>query len=139
MKRLAILPLLSLVLAGCGGPPAPDVMPDGAETGLASYSAGKFHGRRTANGEIYDEAAMTAAHRTLPFGTVVQVTHLDNGRTVKVRINDRGPWKKGRVIDLSRAAAAELGMLRQGLARVRIDLRPDPGANPQSNSRTGGG
>jgi rare lipoprotein A len=99
------------------------VAPGLPETGIASYYTSTFHGRLTASGERYDENALTAAHRTLPFGTRVRVTRVDTLRSVEVRINDRGPWKDGRVIDLSRAAADSLGMIRVGLARVRIEVR----------------
>ncbi len=99
----------------------------GAEEGLASWYAGKFQGRRTASGEIFDTNQMTAAHKTLPFGTRVRVRNLDNGREVVVRINDRGPFVEGRVIDLSRAAAEAIEMTGSGLARVRVEIveRPD--------------
>jgi len=90
--------------------------------GLASYYARKFHGRRTASGERYDMHAMTAAHPKLKFGSKVEVTNLKNGRKVKVRINDRGPFVKGRIIDLSYAAAKSIGMLSQGVAKVRISV-----------------
>ena len=90
--------------------------------GVASYYGRRFHGRRTANGERFDMHAMTAAHKTLPFGSRVRVTNPSNGRSVVVRINDRGPFARGRVIDLSRAAAEEIGMIRRGHARVEIDL-----------------
>lgn len=91
-------------------------------TGLASYYGRKFHGRRTANGERFDMNAMTAAHRTLPFGTKVRVTNPSNGRSVVVRINDRGPFVRGRTIDLSRVAAEELGMIARGHARVELEV-----------------
>ena len=90
------------------------------ETGKASYYGGKFHGRRTASGERYDKNAFTAAHKTLPFGTIVRVTAEWNQKSVEVRITDRGPFKKGRVIDLSTAAAAELGMLSKGVGDVTL-------------------
>jgi rare lipoprotein A len=90
--------------------------------GLASYYADKYQGRKTANGEIFDTAKLTAAHKTLPFGTRVRVTNLDNGRSVDVRINDRGPYVAGRVIDLSPAAARKLDMLRAGVVRVKLDI-----------------
>lgn len=80
---------------------------------------------RTANGERFNQHALTAAHRTLPFGTRVKVTHLANGRSVTVRINDRGPVSRQRLIDLSRAAAEQLGMLRQGVATVRVEALAD--------------
>jgi rare lipoprotein A len=90
------------------------------ETGFASYYAHKYHGRTTASGERFDMNAMTAAHKTLPFGTKVKVTNLDNGRSVIVRITDRGPFVKGRVIDLSLAAAKKLDMVRAGVAEVEV-------------------
>lgn len=93
-----------------------------AETGEASWYGPGFHGRRTANGEIFDKEAKTAAHRTLPFGTLVRVRNLDNGREVVVRINDRGPFARGRILDLSEAAARVLGMVESGTARVRLDI-----------------
>jgi len=93
--------------------------------GLASYYASRFHGRQTASGEIYDENALTAAHRTLRFGTRVRVTNLKNGKSVVVRINDRGPYgDRRRVIDLSLAAARELEMVEDGLVRVRLKVLP---------------
>ena len=108
------------MLVGCAS--APTKAPESAtgEVGVASYYADRFHGRRTASGERYDRNAFTAAHRRLPFGTHVQVINLDNGNTVDVRINDRGPFVKGRVIDLSHAAAKKLGMLRKGVVKVRV-------------------
>lgn len=90
------------------------------ERGIASWYGKKFHGRRTSSGESYDMYAMTAAHRQLPLPTYVEVTNLDNGRKVVVRVNDRGPFKKSRIIDLSYAAAAKLGMLGAGTAPVEI-------------------
>lgn len=90
------------------------------ETGIASWYGAKFHGRRTSNGEIYDMHAMTAAHKTLPMNTHLLVTNLENGKEITVRINDRGPFIRGRIIDLSYRAARELGMADQGLAQVRI-------------------
>jgi len=95
---------------------------DEPTVGVASYYAGRWHGRRTASGERFDMHEMTAAHRTLPFGTHVRVTNLGNGRAVVVRVNDRGPWKKARVIDVSYAAALKLGMIGPGTARVRLEI-----------------
>jgi rare lipoprotein A len=91
-------------------------------SGSASYYASKFHGRRTASGEAFDNSAMTAAHRTLPFGSLVRVTNIANGRSVVVRINDRGPFTRGRMIDVSRAAADELGLVARGHATVELHL-----------------
>lgn len=88
--------------------------------GKATYYASKFHGRRTANGEVFSNKKMTAAHLKLPFGTFVKVTNLDNGRTVEVRVNDRGPHTKAFIIDVSQAAAKELGFYGNGVARVEI-------------------
>lgn len=90
--------------------------------GVASYYGSRFHGRRTASGEAFDMHAMTAAHRTLPFGSVVRVTNPRNGRWVDVRINDRGPFHGGRVIDVSRAAATELGLIGPGKGQVELAL-----------------
>ena len=90
--------------------------------GRASWYGPGFHGRRTASGERFNIWAMTAAHRSLPFGTKVRVTNLRNGRSVVVRINDRGPYSGGRVIDLSKAAAQAIGMIRSGTAPVRIEV-----------------
>ena len=91
------------------------------EIGVASWYGGKFHGRTTANGERFNtHGALTAAHRTLPFNVCAQVEHLDSGRSVVVRINDRGPFARGRVIDLSQAAADELGVRSSGVVRVRV-------------------
>jgi rare lipoprotein A len=90
--------------------------------GSASYYAAKFNGRRTASGETFDNREMTAAHRTLPFGSLVRVTNPANGKSVVVRINDRGPFTRGRLIDVSRAAAEELGMVARGHATVELAL-----------------
>ncbi len=90
--------------------------------GVASYYGRRFHGRLTANGERFDMRAMTAAHKTLPFGSMVRVTNTRNGRSVTVRINDRGPFIRGRTIDLSRGAAERIGMIAQGHARVALEL-----------------
>ncbi|ATS18408.1 hypothetical protein BRW62_06185 [Parathermosynechococcus lividus PCC 6715] len=91
-------------------------------TGMASWYGPGFHGARTANGERFNQDAMTAAHKTLPFGTRVRVTNLHNGRSVIVRINDRGPFTPGREIDLSRGAAAAIGLIGAGVGPVRIDV-----------------
>ncbi len=95
------------------------------ETGIASWYGPGFHGKSTANGESFDQNALTAAHRTLPMPSMVRVTNLDNGRSIKVRINDRGPFKNGRIIDLSRRAADLLGFRRQGTAKVRVEIVED--------------
>lgn len=92
------------------------------ERGHASWYGGQFHGRRTASGETYNKYALTAAHKTLPFGTIVRVRSLKHGREVEVRINDRGPFAKGRVIDLSQAAAEALGLTATGVAEVSLNV-----------------
>lgn len=103
--------------------PAP-AQADTARTisGPASWYGPGFHGRRTANGERFDQNAMTAAHRSLPFGTKVRVICRNSGRSVTVRINDRGPFTGGRVIDLSRGAASEIGLVGRGVGPVRIEV-----------------
>ena len=94
------------------------------EIGVASWYGGKFHGRTTANGERFDARdSLTAAHRTLPFNVCAKVEHITSGRSVIVRINDRGPFARGRLIDLSHAAAEELGVVDKGVARVRVSAR----------------
>ena len=91
-------------------------------SGAASWYGGQFHGRTTANGERYDMNALTAAHRSLPFGTKVRVTNLKNGQSVTVRINDRGPYVGQRIIDLSRGAAQAVNMIRAGVALVKLEI-----------------
>lgn len=91
------------------------------KTGIASWYGTKFHGRRTSSGEIYDMLKMTAAHKTLPLPTYVKVTNLKNGKKIIVRVNDRGPFKDGRIIDLSYAAAHKLGMTNEGIAKVKVE------------------
>jgi len=114
------------MLSGCAsvGPTVskPAVAPKGAFTEMASYYAQKFHGRPTASGEIFDINKMTAAHKKLKFGTYVRVTNLKNGKTVKVKINDRGPFVKGRVIDLSPAAARKIDMMKDGIVDVEVEI-----------------
>src|SRR5712691_2608224 len=145
-----VLLLLAVVLAGCaGGRHAPAAVGDARgkglykignpyqidgvwyypaedwnynETGIASWYGEAFHGKDTANGENFDLNAMTAAHRTLPLPTVVEVTNLDNGRSIQVRVNDRGPFARGRIIDLSRRSAQLLGFEAQGTAKVRVKI-----------------
>lgn len=97
------------------------------ETGKASYYADKFEGRKTASGEIFRQGQLTAAHRTLPFGTKVTVVNVSNGRSVKVRINDRGPFAEGRVIDVSKKAARKLGMVTTGVAPVEVKYKKKKG------------
>jgi len=107
-----------------------------AAEGMASYYGKGFHGRRTASGQRFNQHALTAAHRSLRFGTRVRVTNLRNRKTVVVTINDRGPYAKGRIVDLSRAAAQHLGMIKSGVARVRlkvVDHGRDKSAVPKAS------
>ncbi len=90
---------------------------------MASFYGDGYHGRKTANGETFNKRKLTAAHKTLPFGTVVKVKNLSNGQTIKVRINDRGPFVKGRIIDLSEKAAQKIDMKKQGVAEVQLKYR----------------
>lgn len=138
MQRSLVLGVVLLLsgLVSCAGCRSAQTVP-GAERvrerpsghvhrGVASWYGPKFHGRLTANGETYDMHGLTAAHRTLPFGTWVRVTHLGNGRSVDLRINDRGPFVKGRMIDVSYAAAQRLDLVGSGTARVEIRVLDGP-------------
>ena len=134
-KALAVAGCLGLALSSCGekrtvraAVPPPAV--SGMEVGLASWYGHPYHGRSAASGEIYDMEQFTAAHRTLPFGTLVRVVNLDNEKSVEVRINDRGPFIDDRVIDLSHAAAQAIGMIGPGTARVRLEVIQAPAAPP---------
>ena len=128
--------LLLAILGGCArvGPPLPNVGPappvgsGWTETGIASWYGNPYHGRTTASGEIYDMEAMTAAHRTLPFHTIVLVENLRNGRSTTLRINDRGPFVRGRTVDVSRRAARELDLIGPGTAPVRLTVLDSPAA-----------
>jgi rare lipoprotein A len=91
-----------------------------SQTGVGSYYGPKFHGKKTASGEKFNQNAMTAAHKTLPFGTRLKVTNVSNKRSVVVRVNDRGPFIRGRIVDVSTIAARQLGIVGRGVARVRI-------------------
>ena len=118
MKQLLGACALLSLLAGCA---SHDIDPRGYDkTGVASYYGARHHGKRTASGEPFDQHTLSAAHRQLAFGSRVLVTNLSNNKSVVVRINDRGPHTRGRLIDLSRQAARQLGMLRSGTANVRI-------------------
>jgi rare lipoprotein A len=107
---------------GVAEPPAPRAAGEVYEQGMASWYGPGFDGRTTANGEVFDAAAFTAAHRRLPFDSRVRVINLENGLEVVVRINDRGPFVDDRIIDVSQAAARALGMIESGIARVRLVL-----------------
>jgi peptidoglycan lytic transglycosylase len=103
--------------------------------GTASWYGPGFHGKKTASGEIYDQNKLTAAHKTVPLGSKARVTNLDNGNSVEVEINDRGPFVEGRIIDLSRAAAGVLGLVESGTAPVRVELITDPTVSRAANDR----
>ncbi|MCL7980179.1 MAG: septal ring lytic transglycosylase RlpA family protein [marine benthic group bacterium] len=138
MNRLLPAVLL-LGVAACSSNPEPMTSVSSAwtEQGEASWYGPGFHGNQTASGEVYDMEAMTAAHRQLPFGTRVQVENLDNGRRTVVRINDRGPFAHGRIIDLSKAAAREVGMLGTGVAEVRLKVLEAPAPPTCSHVQAG--
>jgi len=112
--------LLLIGLAGCTTAPVPYARPTFSQVGLASWYGPEHQGAPTASGTRYDMHAMTAAHRSLPFSTVARVTSLGTGRSIKVRINDRGPYAKGRIIDLSAAAASAIGL--RGVSPVRVEV-----------------
>ena len=124
MKKIIVIALILSFTWGCTlvrrEPPPPRIKH--VEVGFASWYGGKFHGRRTASGEVYDMHQLTAAHKTLPLGTSVIVTHVHNGKSVQVTINDRGPFVRGRIIDLSYAAAQALKMVEEGVAKVRVEV-----------------
>lgn len=143
MRRCSWVLFLLLMITACGGrkvktkvPARPvavkAVSPGDRETGLASWYGEPYHGRRAANGEIYDMNQLTAAHRTMPFETKVRVTNLRNGREVDVRITDRGPFVEGRIIDLSLAAAQAIDMVTEGVGKVELRVleAPKPNAEP---------
>ncbi|MFN4361883.1 MAG: septal ring lytic transglycosylase RlpA family protein [Hylemonella sp.] len=113
--------LLLALMAGCSSTPRSSASGH-SDTGQASYYGNEFHGRKTANGERFDQGKLTAAHRTLPFGTRVKVTNTQNGKTVVVRVNDRGPFVKGRIIDLSSSAFKNIASLNAGVVPVRIQV-----------------
>ena len=95
------------------------------DRGIASWYGAQFHGKLAANGEIFDMSALTAAHRTLPLGSIIRVVNLQNGKHVRVRVNDRGPYVNGRILDLSYAAAAQLGMVDSGLSVIQLEVIGD--------------
>jgi rare lipoprotein A len=128
MRKAILLVCVAMTLAGCGRkrrvklvpPPVPRV--GDVETGLASWYGHPYHGRQAANGEIYDMETLVAAHRTLPFETWVRVVNAGNGKSVEVRIIDRGPFVDGRIIDLSHAAARRIDLIGPGVAPVRMEI-----------------
>ncbi len=143
VRRLLLLLALGLLAACSSGGRATGAGGGATFEGEASYISDRLAGNSTASGEPYDPQALTAAHRTLPFGTRVRVRRLDTGAEVVVRVNDRGPFVDGRVIDLSRAAAERLGMLRAGVVDVRVTVldgearptSPPPPSRPATPAR----
>jgi rare lipoprotein A len=132
LARTRVLVLaFGVLLGGCSRVVTVAPTPGKPQTGIASWYGPGFHGQATSSGQIYDQHALTAAHQTLPLGTRVRVTNLDTGKAVDVDVNDRGPFAKGRVIDLSYEAARTVGMIGPGTARVRIEVvaRPANGAS----------
>lgn len=123
LRYFGMMILIGL-LAGCGGRAAvrSGNLSATVQEGKASYYHDSLHGNLTANGETYDRHALTAAHKTFPFGTEVRVTNLTNGRSIRLRINDRGPFVSGRIIDVSRRAAELLGFVREGVINVRLEV-----------------
>ena len=142
MRRI-VLPVACFCGLWTAASAQPVQPPSASETGIASWYGAPYHGQRSASGEIYDQEKLTAAHRTLPFGTRVRVRRLDRDGSVVVRINDRGPFVKSRIIDLSHAAAARLGITDGGLAPVTLELVDTPPVAAQNSlsmtsSRKGG-
>ena len=128
MRAVSLLVVAFLVFTGCATGRAARFDGSGM-SGQASWYGHPHHGRTTSSGEIYDMHKLTAAHRTLPLGTRVLVTNRDNGRTVEVRINDRGPFKRGRILDLSYAAAKRLGAIGDGVIPVTLKILPSSGSD----------
>ncbi|HYS10981.1 MAG TPA: septal ring lytic transglycosylase RlpA family protein [Myxococcales bacterium] len=122
MKRAALVLLLAVAAACAHAPPGHGGGAKPLAEGVASYYGESLRGNRTASGESFDPDAFTAAHRSLTFGTCLRVENAANGRSVRVRVNDRGPFVQGRILDLSQAAARALDFVRQGVARVRLFL-----------------
>ncbi len=141
LARLILTSAVLVLALNCGGnprislPPPIDARVGFVETGMASWYGNPYHGRKTSNGEIYDMEELTAAHLQLPFNTVVRVTNLETEQSVDVRINDRGPFSKDRIIDLSRAAARQIGMLGPGTAMVRLEVMEAPEGLPEPGSQ----
>lgn len=131
MKKILVILLALSLTWGCAllRREAPPPRIKRVEVGWASWYGEKFHGRRTASGEVYDMYQLSAAHKVLPLGTLVMVTHVRNGKSVMVTINDRGPFVRGRIIDLSYAAAQALRMVEEGVAKVRVEVL-DKGTTP---------
>ncbi|GGE85436.1 septal ring lytic transglycosylase RlpA family protein [Pseudoalteromonas gelatinilytica] len=119
MNKLIVFALLSLILSGCSS--VPSVSKRAIEKGKASYYADKYHGRTTASGEVFNQRALSAAHQTLGFGSRVKVTNIANSKSVIVTINDRGPFIRGRIIDLSKKAFSQIASVKQGVIDVTVE------------------
>jgi rare lipoprotein A len=162
VRRVALLAALGLILSACGGPSSmfgghaphptykvgapytvkgityyPHVDYNYDQIGMASWYGEAFQGQYTANGEVYDLNELTAAHTTLPLPTIVEVVNLENNRTLRIRVNDRGPFAKGRILDLSRRAAQLLGFERNGSARVRVKVLKDESMRAAAQAQRG--
>ena len=119
MNKLIVFALLSLIFSGCSS--APSVSKGAIEKGKASYYADKYHGRTTASGEVFNQLALSAAHQSLGFGSRVKVTNIANNKSVIVTINDRGPFIRGRIIDLSKKAFSQIASVKQGVIDVTVE------------------
>jgi rare lipoprotein A len=124
IMKIVVIVFISIFIAGCSNVQSKDAKEwvGYKETGKASYYADKHQGRKTANGEVYSHKLNTAAHKTLPFGALVKVTNVENGKNVVVKVNDRGPFAKGRIIDLSKSAFSAIAQPSSGIASVRIEV-----------------
>lgn len=127
MLLWSIVLLMGMMTGACSWIPKGEPAFDAGmkDRGVASWYGEQFHGRQAANGELFDMNSLTAAHRTIPLGSMVRVVNLENGKVVHVRINDRGPYVDGRILDLSRAAAGRLGMAEGGLSKVQVEVVGD--------------
>ncbi len=126
MSKALFLGLLGILLIASATAAEAKVKPGHSQKGIASYYHDKFHGRKTASGQVYNKNIPSAAHKTLPLGTKVKVTDTKTGKSIVVKVNDRGPFIGGRIIDLSRSAARQLGILKRGLARVEVEVLSVP-------------
>jgi rare lipoprotein A len=120
-------PIVAAALAATIAFPSLAAKPGTVQTGIASYYHDSLHGNKTASGQVYDKRKMSAAHKTLPLGSRVRVTDTRTGKSITVRVNDRGPFIQGRIIDLSRKAAQELGIIQRGITPVKVEILSVPG------------
>lgn len=136
-KLILLITIIALFFVGCFKrlPEAPEIKKGYTEKGIASWYGDEFKGRATASGEIFDPEKMTAAHKTLPFGTVVKVTNLENGKVAELKINDRGPFVRGRILDCSKKGAKDLGFYINGTTKVKLEVAKE-GTGRRGNSPT---